>query len=511
MVVALNQFIKEEINSVGNTEEENWDDFLPSEETGEKSKIVYEDSDSDVDIPEDPYHVRTKKTFANNPYNKALTGLVCVGSGVFFFLYLFRLFMGGYGGYTTEDQSANISRSEGVESEPASIFDDISSSTPDGDLEMHKALNEQSDEIKQVEQLTAKVTPSEVKVEEPISSSPPPTSVAPIPKPSPSPQPKPIQQVSYSAPPPRQIPVTRSAVPPPKTVVKKKEPMQQWLEAANMGSYGATNFEAETLANNISDENAHNLAESNSEKVVSVSYRSEPSYASNQARRREATKQLYANASNTYSTISPNQFMRGTSVNAEVELPIVWMVEAGEYNQQRDYLVRLKQPLLGATGVEIAPKGSMAVVKAQEFYGNTGFIQLEVTSLIVEEEGMSREYPVPANSLIVLNKKGGVLEAEADKKNNLDTGALLLSGVARAASVSSNPTSSINSFGTSITTFGERDLVGGFIEGVTNSAVDSIKQRQANAINNAQGEPTVYVIEAGTDVRLVVNKSFSLE
>jgi|GEM_PF-5289838 len=510
MVVALekNQFIKEEINSVGNTEEEKWDDFLPSEETDEESKIAYEDGDSDVDIPEDPYHVRTKKTFANNPYNKALTGLVCVGSGVFFFLYLFRLFMGGY---MTEDQSANISTSEGLESEPASIFDEVSSSTPDGDLEMHKALNEQSNEIRQVEQLTAKVTPSEVKVEEPISSSPPPTSVTPIPKPSPSP--KPIQQVNNEAPPPRRIPVTtRSAVPPPKSVVEEKDPMQQWLEAANMGSYGATNFEAKVSAYNNSDDNAHNLAQSNSEKVVSVSYQSEPSYTSNQTRQREARKQLYANASNTYSsTISPNQFMRGTSVNAEVELPIVWMLEAGEYNQQRDYLVRLKQPLLGATGVEIAPKGSMAVVKAQEFYGNTGFIQLEVTSLIVEEKGISREYPVPANSLIVLDKKGGVLEAEADKNNNVDTGALLLSGVARAASVSNNPTSAVNSFGNSIITFDDRNLVGGFIEGVTNSAVDSIRQRQANARNNAQGEPTVYVIEAGTDVRLVVNKSFSLE
>ncbi len=201
--------------------------------------------------------------------------------------------------------------------------------------------------------------------------------------------------------------------------------------------------------------------------------------------------------------------MRGTTAKAEVELPIVWMELGGQYNHQRDYLIRLKQPLLGSTGAEIAPKGSMAVVKASQFYGDSGLIQLEVTSLIISERGINREYPVPPLSLIILNKKGGILEAKADKGNNFDRQAasFLLSGVATAASVANRPSSTFSSSFGSSTTFGERDLVGGFIEGATTSAVNSINQSQSNLRSD---NPTVYTIKAGTPVQLVVNKSFSL-
>ncbi len=308
--------------------------------------------------------------------------------------------------------------------------------------------------------------------------------------------------------------------PPPRPIVERQEPkldpMEQWLLAANMGSYGATNFDAQQVTYNNSYNNGYSNAvnysgQSNSGNVISVSYNGESnSKVESDWQEVEDRNQLYANAAAAqgYSTISPNQFMRGTTAKGEVELPIIWMVEASEVNQQRDYLIRLKQPLVGASGQEIVPEGSLAVVKAQQFYGNTGFIQLEVTSLIVEKEGITREYPVPPDSLIVLNKKGEILEAKAEKANNVDAGTLLLSGIARAASISNSPTSTfVSPFGSSTT--GDRDLVGGFIEGVTNSAVNSIQQGQ-NARNFAQ-DPTVFMIDGGTKVSLVVNKTFSLE
>ncbi|MDJ0534757.1 MAG: hypothetical protein QNJ70_20130 [Xenococcaceae cyanobacterium MO_207.B15] len=472
--------------------EEELPDFLSDDGTEEVEKVSYQDSDSDLDIPEDPYQVRTEKTFVNNPYNKGACALLLVGSGVFLSMHLLRFLMGGY---VSLGEQHSVAIPEVSDSDSGSIFDEEVSQTPNEDLALHQALNQQSDEIKKVEKFNEAVKPVPEPEPEQVTTAPQPQ--------QPTPSPTPVRTVS-NTPPPRPIPVrTNRAIPRP--VVEKKEPidpMQQWLLAANMGSYGASNFNTQQ----VSFDNVY----PNSANVVSVSYQESNPRVESQRHLSQETSPSEANAvSQEVKTISPSQFMRGTTAKAEVELPIVWMELGGQYNHQRDYLIRLKQPLLGSTGAEIAPKGSMAVVKASQFYGDSGLIQLEVTSLIISERGINREYPVPPLSLIILNKKGGILEAKADKGNNFDRQAasFLLSGVATAASVANRPSSTFSSSFGSSTTFGERDLVGGFIEGATTSAVNSINQSQSNLRSD---NPTVYTIKAGTPVQLVVNKSFSL-
>ncbi len=486
-------------------DEQKWDDFLTNDETEEDEKIAYEDSDSDLDIPEDPYQVRTEKTFVNNPYNKGLISLALVGSSVFLGIHFVRLLMAGY---VTTSESKPITTSKVLESEESSIFSEEELTSTNGDdLEIHQALNQQSHEIKEVEKFNQAVKP--------VIKSPPPQ-VKKVSQPQqPVPSPTPVKTVSYTPPP-------RSVTPTPRPVVEKQEtkldPMEQWLLAANMGSYGATNFDAQQVSYNNSYNKALNnySAQSNPRKVVSVSYRGESSFQADgiQLQKTQPRSQLYANAANKgYSTRSQKQFLRGTSVEGELELPIVWMSDAGKYNQQRDYLIRLKEPLVGGTGEELAPKGSMAVVKAQQFYGDTGFIQLEVTSLIIEKGGNTQEYSIPANSVVVLDEDGGILSAKAEKASNVsgEAAAFFLSGISRAVSVLNNPTSTTYSpFGSS-TSYGDGNVLSGFIEGATSSAVNSINQRQASAINRPQLQSTVYVIDGGTKVQLVVNKSFSLE
>ncbi len=507
MVVALekkqelNQFPTEESQLEQESQaEEKMPDFLPDDGTEEGEKVSYQDSDSDLDIPEDPYEVRTEKTFVNNPYNKGAIALLLVGGGVFLSMHLLRFLMGGY---LSLGESEPATIPEVSDWEDSTIFDDQNPPS-DEDLKIHKALNQQSEEIKKVEKFNQAAKPvPQPEPEQAIK--------APQPQ-QPTPSPTPVRTVSHT-PAPRPAPAPRPVV---QKQQPKLDPMQQWLLAANMGSYGASNFNAQQVGYNNTYNNGHTNAvysQSNPSQVVSVGYNQQSSFPEESyVQEVQQTSQLYANAvSQEVKTISPSHFMRGTTAKAEVELPIVWMLEGGNYNHQRDYLLKLKQPLVGSTGAEIAPKGSTAVVRASEFYGDSGLIQLEVTSLIIEERGVNREYPVPPDSLIVLNKKGGILEAKADKSGNFDRQAasFLLSGVATAASVVNRPTStSFSSFGSSTTYGNGGDLVGGFIEGVTDSAVDSINQSQRNA--RGVNDPNVYTIKAGTDVQLVVNKSFSL-
>ncbi len=473
----------------GTQKEKDWDDFLPDETLDEAAtEVTYEDKDSDIDIPEDPYKVRTKRTFVNNPYNKAIIALGLVGTGVFLFMQLIRLITGGY----VISQETSLSSAFDPQPEASSVFDSEPEIVND-DLRIHQALNEQSNEIKEVEQFNQKVAQTSEPVGQP-STPPTPTAQAP----APSPQPTPVRTVSYT--PQAQPQPTPVSI---KPKVEKKDPMEQWLLAANMGSYGATNLNDQQASYPNPDNYS---SKQKPEKVVPVSY---PLLKT--PTQRETLSASKENKS--YSSLSSDEFKRGTRVKGEIELPIIWMLEAGQYNQQRDYLIRLKSAMRGANGQEIVPKGSLAVVKAQQFFGSTGLIQLEVRSIIMEKNGQTQEYLVPANSLVVLDEDGGILSAKAEKASNVsrEAGAFLLSGISRAASVMNSPNSTFySSFGSS-TTYGDGDVVSGFIKGATNSAVNSIQQRQARVRNRPQSQSTVYVIDGGTEVQLVVNKSFSLE
>lgn len=61
MVNALDQInFNSRHNTLEQEEEKEWPDFLPDDqETEGNSQPSFQDGDSDVDIPEDPYQVRT--------------------------------------------------------------------------------------------------------------------------------------------------------------------------------------------------------------------------------------------------------------------------------------------------------------------------------------------------------------------------------------------------------------------------------------------------------------------
>ena len=137
MVVALekkqelNQFPTEESQLEQESQaEEELPDFLPDDGTEEGEKVSYQDSDSDLDIPEDPYEVRTEKTFVNNPYNKGAIALLVVGGGVFLSMHLLRFLMGGY---LSLGESEPATMPEVSDWEDSTIFDEGEAQTPDED------------------------------------------------------------------------------------------------------------------------------------------------------------------------------------------------------------------------------------------------------------------------------------------------------------------------------------------------------------------------------------------
>ena len=332
------------------------------------------------------------------------------------------------------------------------------------------------------------------------------TTTAPTPASSP-----PARVVRHTPTPVQTAPVLQRQIQP-QRVVKKVDPVEQWLLAANMGSYGATNVNVQSQTvvqrrgsngypSGPSNERANHLG-LNERQRANSHQRGERGYSTVNVSYSEQV-----NATGVKSNLEKGDLLRmGTQVEGEIETDIVWM--RGANNQQRNYLIRLKEGLKGEQGQEIVPKGSLVVAKIQEFYGSTGMIQLGVQSIM----SGTKEYQIPAHSLMVLDRKGRILQAKAERASQVqgEAAAFLLSGIGRAAAVLNNPSqTSYSTFGSS-TIYGDGDALSGFIEGATNSAVDSLEQRQALARSRAQGSPTVYVIKAGTKVQLLVNQSFNL-
>lgn len=468
--------------------EENWDYFLEENNSSQVS-ASYQNQDEDLDIPEDPYEVRTQRNFVNNPYNKAVVSLGMVGTGVFILIQCLRFMTGGY---FSEDTKAETT-AKSVEAQNKISKPQNTSASQDESLTMHQALNEQSREIDRVEEIS-------------LAQEPEPTAV------SPSAEPATVKLQPTENPPPPQ-PIRKSTTPPPiqkekyeetKTVASKPkeasvDPMEQWLMAANAGFYGSTNIDSAEI------QATTNYGANNSppppSQVVAVDHKQEES---------EPLKPVDEEP-RTNATLP--QLSRGAVIEGELELPIIWMEGVEQYSREREYSVKITSSLTDKNDLEIIPSGATAIVKAREFYGDTGFIELEVVSLIVERDGVEKEYTIPENSLVVLDKKGEIIEAKAERTDNLEgeAAAFVLSGISRAASTANNPTSTSYGYYGRSSRYEDRDVVSGFIEGAADSAIDSVRRRGSNARATSRQTPSIYKVKTGTDLQIIVNKPFYLE
>lgn len=494
----VNTILEEnKLATASNFSEETWDYCLEEENTSQ-ANVSYQNQDEDIDIPEDPYEVRTQRTFVNNPYNKAVVSLAMVGTGVFVLIQCLRFLTGGY--FAEESKTDTVSEATEAESK---IPEPQNTTVPQDDsLTMHQALNEQSQEIDRVREIN-------LANEEPVdTSSSVQTSTVKSQTVEQPPAPKPIRRASVS-PPIQEIRYEETKAQDADIAEEKEtpvDPMEQWLMAANAGFYGSTNMSS-TDIQPAADYGINNSPPPPQPQVVAVDYRQEvPEPLKPVSEEREEMEEQRDN-----STLP--QLSRGSVVEGELELPIIWMEGAEQYSRNREYSVEITSSLTDKNGTEIIPEGATAVVKAREFYGDTGFIELEVVSLSFEREGVEREYTIPENSLVVLDKKGEIIEAKAERTENLEgeAAAFVLSGISRAASVANNPTSTSYGYYGRSSRYEDRDLVSGFIEGVADSAVDGIQQRRNNARSASRQTPNVYKVKTGTDLQILVNKPFYLK
>ncbi|MFS0519373.1 hypothetical protein ACEYW6_32400 [Nostoc sp. UIC 10607] len=293
-----------------------------------------------------------------------------------------------------------------------------------------------------------------------------------IPQPRPQPQPKIAQPI-------RQSPL---AFPTAATNAPTKDPTQQWLLAANAGSFRSSGDES--------------LGES-------------PTKTTGIEGGTGGATQVAQNTSINYNAL---RVLVGSTAEGRLETPIAWGTgDAGNQN----YLVKLTKPLKASDGSTSLPVGAYLVVQLAESNGS-GLAKLRGVSVLVNSNGDTQEKPLPPNAVLIMAKDGGFLKAESRKGSNLGNNFIsaIVSGVAKAAEVQNRPVTQIstnsNGFSTSSTTNDKKDLSAAFGEGAFNSILDNIKSSNVARSQQLSGREEVFVIDAGKSVQIFVNQTISL-
>ena len=273
-----------------------------------------------------------------------------------------------------------------------------------------------------------------------------------------------------------------------------KDPMQQWLAAANVGSFSAnsTTQASGDLSGASGIEGGIGRPSNRSEKADKLSQNSESENVD-------------------YGRL---RVLVGTRALGKLETPIAWSGNT-ENQSNQNYLIQLSQPLFASDGSEALPKGSYIVAQV---YGRSQseYIQLQAVSALINTNGNTEEKSLPSGAILILAKNGKLLKAESRKGSDVGNYLFssLLAGVAKAAQIQNNPqsqtTTSSSGFSSSTTTNDNKNLTAGFAEGALGEIVRGIQSQNQQQTQQLQGENQVFVIEAGKSVQIFVNKTIGL-
>ncbi|MEM7762057.1 MAG: hypothetical protein AAF298_28665, partial [Cyanobacteria bacterium P01_A01_bin.40] len=380
---------------------------------------IKEDSPSDTPVEEKP--------FVRSLFIYGATGL-----GILFLLGIWN-FM------TPENAPVKV-----VESSPQKQ-EEIA--TPQVDYRGKLALRDQKHQLEQAQQ------PTPAEVVEPEK----PTTAAPIqqpPKPQPQPQPRQQPRVARTAPPrPRPQPVTR---PQPVRVDPKPkvDPQQQWARLSNFGqgvplassqfAKSQTSAAKATFVNNVASKptsitaNASNLSSPGSLNILN--------------RQRIETN-----------TRNNHQIAYGTTVTAEVSIPLLWdeSVSSSQQPNKRFALV-LTEDLLASNGKVALEKGSVVVAESSSVNPGNRLVNASAVAIVyTDKQSRIQQRSLPPQKLTILGRQQQPLIAKGHFNRGGDyakTDLLVssLSGLGKVGEVFTQPntTSSVvtGNFSSSVTT-----------------------------------------------------------
>jgi hypothetical protein len=433
-------------------------------------------------------------------------------------------------------------------------------------LKAGQALDDQVELEQQLRQANSQTKPPEVEPQEKPPAEP---EVAPTPVRS---EPFP-RQVVYSSPSPRiqttPSPVTRSTpVTRPTAPARSVDPMQQWQQLAQLGSYGSIRPEGATtvefsssrqeasqsvpelltLVNSTSSVPIARIAPtsavqlSSSDRFLQTKEREdlldnnpdieqlspdevsqnplEPIPEFLETRQENLISQSSppiledAEAAILEGSSTPQSLIAGTSSPGILLTPIV----LNESEGQDQFAVILSEPLTDSRGAIAFPAGTQLLVQVDNV-SETGQVHLSATTATWDVNGQQQELILPTGVIQVRGEVGEPLIAEhyedrGDEIVAMDAGQFLLGAIGRAAELYTRSDTRVQTRGSStvITEDNpEPNILAGLIEGGTDAILDTIQERNQRAVERLEEIPNARFVEAGTPVEIFVNQSLFMQ
>lgn len=424
-------------------------------------------------------------------------------------------------------------------------------------LKARMALNDQAEIEQQMRQARTQTQAPRVKTQENPSAQPQPaparvTPVARSGSPAyPSPQPFRTQTA----------PLQRSTPSPAVSPSRPVDPMQQWQQLAQLGSYGSIRPErlatiefssgrreteasadlasvvptariaptsavqpsrhrSQTISNqrtvrsevnhSISppslDETSSSISESTLELREQFSNR--PSNQSNLPILHDAEAAILENGS------TPHSLIVGESSAGVLLTPII-VDEAGGSDQfTAQFTAMLSEPLTDSRGRIAFPAGTQFLFQVDSL-SDTGQVHLSATTATWNVTGYQQELILPTGVIQVRGEAGKPLIAEhyedrGDEIAGMDAGQFLLGAIGRAAELYTRSDTRVQTRGSStvITEDNpEPNILAGLLEGGTDAILETIQERNQRAVERMEEMPNARFVKAGTPVEIFVNQS----
>ncbi|NES97934.1 MAG: hypothetical protein F6K32_22530 [Desertifilum sp. SIO1I2] len=216
------------------------------------------------------------------------------------------------------------------------------------------------------------------------------------------------------------------------------------------------------------------------------------------------------------SSISP-----GTTVTAQVKVPMVWDLSAANPNpNQGRFVVELTQDMVAATGRVAVPKGTQLMVEAQAVSRNHQLVQATAIALIFPDTGVFETLPDGAIGVSGAGGRPLIAQKSMDVGPDLFREDLLVGGLSalgRAGEILNQPTEEFSSvegegsFSRSVTRLRSNpQLLPALLDGFGTSVSRRIEQRSLSNTQATIDQNTIAVLPEGTPVLLIVNSNLQV-
>lgn len=477
------------------------------------AKVVNEDIADDEEsllVEEDPHLLRTQQSFQNNPFSKL--GLVSLSTLVL--VVTAGIFLSGnlmqsqqkpreqQGDPTAKKE--NQDKTEATDSQ-GRVLTDLALTSQGKELE---ALNEKGKQQPKTIEQAAKQSKPVVSKTKRVSAK--------TDAPAPRPRPRPV--ATYSP----QRPVTAYAPPrvdtPPQSIPKpvvqpnpvartqskespvqsqETDPMERWMAAAQLGSYGQLSPVEETPVN-----------VDTARLQAPVEYAALTVSAKSKQQAEPQTPAVNFDEETPILQEQPRQLLvPGSGAKAVLATPFVW--DESEDSQSNQLNVVLAEPLLAADGTVALPAKTQLIVEARSLSKN-GLLRLVAVAAIVEQDEQQYEIALPEDAVGIYGEEGKPLIVQTlnDKKREVNRRNItrLAIGAIGQASTSSNSGGFSRSRQND-----DSNLLTGILEGGSDAILSDIDKRNEEAISAIEQRPDVLFLKAGTKVMVFVNSTVTVD